>query len=393
MVLRTRALYALALIMNTATGVMVVAVPLLAIRFGASALELGLLSSFGALAYALTCPFAGRHSDRAVDGPSAPGASPRRRSILLACGLLLLVDLSIFLVTGLRDVFILVVCGCFCAAFFWPPLQAWLAEIKSRAPLNRRLARFNLSWSFGIMVGPMIGGFLFARDYRLPWLFGVATNSFILALLVAARGSAGCSGEREEDPGPGERGRDEKSFLAVARWANFVCWFALANVQAIYPKLAVARGFSPQLIGYLLFLVGVTQTAFFVILGLSPFWHYRYLPLIAVHGLAAVGMLMLFSFSSMVPLSLAFALLGLALALSYYSSIYYSLEGQEEKGKRTGIHELIVGSGFLLGPLAGGLCAQFITLRAPFLVCAVLLAGTALGEVILAIRRRNTALT
>ena len=56
MIPRPQLLYAYALIMNSATGVLVVALPLLGIRFGANPLQLGVLGSAGALAYALACP-------------------------------------------------------------------------------------------------------------------------------------------------------------------------------------------------------------------------------------------------------------------------------------------------------------------------------------------------
>mgnify|MGYP002681907248 CR=1 FL=1 len=162
--LRPRILYSFAFIMNSATGVLVVGLPLLGIRFGASALHLGLLGSAGAFVYALSCPFGGRLSDR-----SGRWRSGRRGSLIASCSLLVLVDCFIFFVSGLRDVFVIAVCGSFCTAFFWPPLQAWLAEIGGKERLAERLGFFNLSWSLGIMVGPMIGGFHVAALVRHKW--------------------------------------------------------------------------------------------------------------------------------------------------------------------------------------------------------------------------------
>lgn len=374
-------LYACALIMNSATGVLVVALPLLAIRCGANPLELGLLGSASAMAYTFACPFAGWHSERIERDAALLPAEAKRRSVMLSCGLLIAVDSCIFLVGSLRDVFLLAVSGSLCAAFFWPPLQAWLADISERAGLSERLGMFNLSWSVGIMMGPMIGGALYAIDYHYPWCYAIATNSLILAVLALAKGgrrrdvhaaaTASGGGECVEDPG---------MFFPLALWANFVCWFALSNVQSLYPKIAVTNGFSPQLIGCLLFLVGVAQSAFFVVLRLSRAWHYRFGPLAAVHGAAALGMLFIFGSSSVPLLSLAFCLMGIALGLSYYSSIYYSLCGHKHTGRQTSIHEFMIGSGFFLGPAVGGVVAQCAGIRVPFLLCAVLLAATAICE-------------
>ncbi|MCX6357543.1 MAG: MFS transporter [Candidatus Aureabacteria bacterium] len=334
-------LYVLALIMNCSTGVMVVALPLLAIRFGASPLELGLLGS-----------------------------------------------ISIFMVREIKDIFIIAACGSFCAAFFWPPLQAWCAEAGNPGRLSHRLGIFNLSWSLGIMIGPVIGGSLYALDYRFPWCYGILSNLVMLVLLMRASGGEAAPSDDSPDGGAEQCARPPGRFLATALWANFICWFALSNIQSIYPKLAVGRGFSPQLIGYLLFLVGAVQSIFFLILRAHAFWHHRYAPLVIVHFAAAGGMLMVFSVSSVPLLTIAFPLLGCALGLSYYSSIYYSLCAKGSVGTRTGIHEFMVGSGFLLGPLVGGVLAQCIGLRAPFLVCSILLGTTAVCELFLGLSRR-----
>lgn len=380
MIIQPWLLYSFAFIMNSATGVMVIVMPLLAIRFGASPFELGLLGSVGSLAYTLACPLAGFLSDaHAVRGDSG-SAWGRRRSLVLSCVLLICVDLCILFASGLRDVFIMAVCGCFCTAFFWPPLQAWFSESGARAELPERLGLFNLSWSTGIMMGPMIGGYLYTLHYRLPWYYAVAANFAVLVMLLMLRAVPPAGGAAPAPQDTPVEQRDPGAFLPLALWANFACWFALANVQSLYPKYALAAGFSPAMLGYLLFLVGATQSAFFVILRAYPFWHFRHVPLILAHAAAACGMLIVFRSSSVPLLSLAFPLLGCALGLSYYSSIYYSLCVRGAVGRRTGVHEFMVGSGFLVGPLVGGLLAQYLSLRSPFLMCALLLMGTSAWE-------------
>lgn len=376
--LRPRILYAFAFIMNSATGVLVVGLPLLGIKFGATALQLGLIGSAGAFVYALSVPFGGRLSDR-----PGGGTSGRRGSLIASCTLLVMVDASIFLVSCLRDVFIIAICGSFCTAFFWPPLQAWLAEVGTRERLAERLGLFNLSWSLGVMIGPMIGGFLYAADYRLPWCYSIGTNAFLVLLLLLSRGQPPPAAAAPAPPPAHEdasRLGNAAEFLSLGLWANFICWFCLANVQSLYPKLAVTRGLSPQLIGCLLFMVGLAQSVFFIVLRATRAWHFRYGPLVVVHAIAAAGMLIIFGVRSGPLLAVSFSMVGIGLGLSYYSSIYYSLCGDGGAGQKSGIHELMVGSAFFLGPLTGGLCAQYIGLRSPFILCAGLLAATAAWE-------------
>lgn len=388
MVLRARLLYLLSFIMNSATGVLVVAIPLLAIRFGAGPITLGVLGSLGPLVYTLACPLAGRISDEnASPGGLFPGVS-RRRTILLGCALLVFVDLCIVFVSSIKDVLIMGVCGSFCAALFWPAIQAWLTEIEGGGSLSDRLGNFNLSWSLGIMIGPMIGGYLYEIDYRFPWYYAVASAICVLLIL----GSSGGAAPRRSPADPADGGPEARTgvgvFLPLALWANFVCWFCLANIQALYPKYALSVGFSPGVIGILLFLVGVAQSVFFVVLRSRPSWQFRYRPLVFTHAAAGAGMFMLCITDSIPLLSIAFLPLGCALGLSYYSSIYYSLNGFADRGRRAGIHEQMVGSGFFLGPITGGIIASFLGLRAPFLVCALLLIGTSALEGILGMRTK-----
>ena len=65
---------------------------------------------------------------------------------------------------------------------------------------------------------------------------------------------------------------------------------------------------------------------------------------------------------TVVTLALAFAalmgLLGLAVGLTYYGSIYYSLEFGEEKGQGGGRHEAVLGLGILAGPLVGAIATH-----------------------------------
>jgi MFS family permease len=375
--LRPRILYAFAFIMNSATGVLVVAFPLLGIRFCASPLQLGILGAAGAFVYTLACPFGGGLSDRV-----RARAGGRRGSLIFCCALLVAVDSFIFAVSGLRDLFIIAICGYFFSAFFWPPLQAWLSEVGGRERLAERLGLFNLAWSLGIMVGPMIGGFLFAVDYRLPWCYAMLTNSSLVLLLLLLRKQTSAAAPPPPPPADeAARRNNAAEFLSLVLWANFASFFCLSNVQSLYPKLASVRDLSPQLIGCLLFMVGAAQSAFFIVLRATRAWHFRYGPLVAVHGLAAAGMLIIFQTVSVPLLAFAFSLIGIALGLSYYSSLYYSLCGDGDAGRRSGIHELMVGSAFFLGPLLGGFAAQYLGLRSPFILCAALLAGTAAWEV------------
>ena len=54
--------------------------------------------------------------------------------------------------------------------------------------------------------------------------------------------------------------------------------------------------------------------------------------------------------------------------------VYYSLHSIAPGGGRIGIHETILGSGNLFGPLAGGLVGEYIGARAPYMLAAGVIA-------------------
>ncbi|GAG02655.1 unnamed protein product [marine sediment metagenome] len=52
-------------------------------------------------------------------------------------------------------------------AMFWPILEAWIAEKESKRTLIQKMALFNISWSTGLAIGPLIGGILFGMNLDL----------------------------------------------------------------------------------------------------------------------------------------------------------------------------------------------------------------------------------
>ena len=90
---------------------------------------------------------------------------------------------------------------------------------------------------------------------------------------------------------------------------------------------------------------------------------------------AAVGMVVAVFAVAKSLFALGFAMAGICAGMTYVCSLFYSLHGRDrDRGKTTGLHEAVLGSGAFMGPLLGGLSAQFINLRAPFAVAACVFA-------------------
>src|SRR5207253_2481496 len=63
---------------------------------------------------------------------------------------------------------------------------------------------------------------------------------------------------------------------------------------------------------------------------------------------------------NLLVLVLAQIVFGLALGLIYYSSLFYSMDVGEAKGKHGGIHEAAIGLGNLAGPAVGAAALRFL---------------------------------
>jgi len=347
------------------------AASLLLIELKANPVELGLVGSITAAVHMILAHRMGYLSDR----------FGRRRLILLSPALLVSSCLFATVMNEVGVILLLCALNGFCLSLFWPALQAWVADLQTDSGLARDIGTFNMAWTASNLIGPIISGFLFGFHPRLPFFFA-ATLSSILFLLSY--------GSIHDRPGTA-KGREavietpsqtwHKNFLYSAWIANFMSWFALGNARYQFPKLARELGNSPQAVGLLIGCLGFSLFLGFFLLRGSDLWHFRKRYLFGAQALAAVGLLIIYFFSSAFLFALAMTLIGLSASLTYYSSLLYVIRLSAQKGRGTGFHESILSIGALVGPLLGGLGAHFFGLRIPYLICLLFLLAAVTCEI------------
>lgn len=257
----------------------------------------------------------------------------------------------------------------------WPALEAWIGELQDGRPLVRRISLFNLSWTGGLMIGYVSGGYISDLHAFAPFYFSCA------AALCAAAGLS-------IQPTPQGRGAhknkqeivDDEQFCAEPQlatkylylgWtANFLSYLTLGILRYIFPRFIYELGMAPRVFGRLMMFQAGAQFLMFLILGTTKKWHYKFMPLVIFQILASIGFLCIWFSDSSTIWIIGLMSVGLNIGMTYSASMYYSLCGHLDLGGKSGWHESVLHSGILSSTLIGGALANFVGLKSPYLFCA-----------------------
>ncbi len=169
-----------------------------------------------------------------------------------------------------------------------------------------------------------------------------------------------------------------RTFLRLAWIANPFAYVAIYGMLPVIPELSRHLGMTPAYAGLVFSIWFWVRLGAFVWFWLWPGWHYRFGWLMGAF-LAMIGSFAAILLCSQVWLLIAAQVVfGLAVGLIYYSSLFYSMDAGESKGKGGGIHEAAIGLGTLLGPGAGVAALHFYpgnTDAMAWTICALLAVG------------------
>lgn len=367
-------IFVAALVMDLAIAVIGLGVQLLGNHLGARPSILGWLGTVGPLAYALGCLFSGRLSDR----------FGRRLLVSLSCVVCGIAWLTMTQAGSPMQLLAILPFSGGGISLFWPPLQAWMSEITvgGRERLNRNIGGFNIAWTIGLMLGPVVAGFAWALGTKAPFIIAAAGAAGIFLLVQTIPREV--PGGGEPAPEDEDSGRPDSQvaarFLHLAWIANFASWFGRGLNIVVFTKLATEMGLSASTIGMTVAMFLAGQLLMFLYLRNRPGWQYRLWPLVTALLVAAAAWILAWFARSPYVFGTAFAIAGMGAGVTYVASLYYSLDGQAvSRGAAAGIHEAVLGSGVFLGPLFGGFVAEHIGLRAPYIMSALVFVATAIA--------------
>jgi len=326
--------------LSLAICLLAVPIPVLAReRFGASDAQIGLLGTMGMLCYTVGAFVGGRLADR----------FSYRRLIVIGCGITALFSALYPLLPAfwlLVVAYMLLLLG---LAFFWPTLMAWMSATVTAHALPGILMVFNLGWSIG-QIGDYLGGESYDLNPHAAFFLaaGCAALFALLTLFLPVRlwrrrtaEGAPASASEEQTVLPA----NANLFLWLGWSSNFLCAVLSAGVRTLFPPMAVDLHYHTRIIGLLLMTMPAMQIGVFVLLGRWHGWHYRFWPLALAQALAIAGCLIAARAGGPAGFAAGFMLMGLLIGMTYTSSLYYSVHGQADTGKRAGMHEGIIGLG------------------------------------------------
>ncbi len=388
---RPYGLFAAAFLSDLAVACVGLCLQFLGNSMGAVPRVLGMIGGLGAAGYAASCLTLGSLCDR---------IGRKRSAVIGIAGATMFWIIYPFVPSPLWLLALVPFGGAF-LGLVWPAVQAWLAErtAPGARALNRNIGLFNIAWSSGLLLGPLLAGLLW-RDHlpRLPFFICAAIGCAIVAILLrtggggrGARQPAGTQTGCAADVDP----RLWQVFLWLAWMGNFASWYAGSTIQTMFPKLGLDPGLqlSHLAVSTVVFSYWGGLLAVFFLARMTQSWQYRLWPLIGSQALSMLGMLMAARLATTAPqFALCFALSGAASGVTYVSSLFYSINGPPWScGRRAAWHEGILGSGGLLGGLLSGEIAMAFGLRAPYVGVATMVGLITLAQLMTWLRYRQSA--
>lgn len=256
---------------------------------------------------------------------------------------------------------------------FYPALQAFIGDHSPRGELRKNLSFFNAGWTVGASVCGLATGLLISAALSLPFV-AASLLAFITIPLVIVWSSTrvghisnvveeAANAPAVDGPGP---------LLVIARLGHFLGFFGFTMCRLQFPKLATDMHMPERNIALLVAMLLVGQAMGILVSSVGPWWRGKLWPQMLAQGMLLVAGFVVFSVRSPVMFGLAFLLQGTGLGIAYTGALYYGLQARTNMGRNTGVHEALVTSGNILGSLTGGVTAQFIALRAPYITYSAL---------------------
>lgn len=268
----------------------------------------------------------------------------------------------------------------------WPSFHGWMGANPDLQLRARGMGRFNVAWSSGLAVGPLIGGFLYDLHPYAPFIALVVMGTACLSLLwgMPQEEAYYTTLADEKTPEWGEHALRSERFLMSAWIANGMAWALVGITRLIFTKRVddlvasdslrlLAEATPPaflthnpaSLYAIIAFLLAATSAVVFGCMGKTRHWQHRFRYLAGLQVGSAAAFWVLGYTNSFAVMSLAFMIIGALSGAAFFTSSYYSMANFALRRQRSSINEFFVGVGSFIGPLGVGLIAERYGVNVP----------------------------
>lgn len=350
-------------------GIVLPILPLWAEDFGASPVEIGVITASYAVMQLIFAPILGRVSDR----------HGRRPVILLSLVGTVVAFLMIGFAQGLLIIFIARVLQGIAGASY-AAAQAYVADVTTPKERAHGMGMIGAAFGLGFLLGPAIGALFAVIDPRAP--FFAAAALALANLAIAYR-------RLPESVRPGSAPAVRPGLAVVRRalagrrlaplvWLTFVANFAFIGMETTFALFGSHRfGYDMVEMGLLFAYIGalaVVSQGFLVRRLVARSGEVRVL----IAGLVATGaglLLMAPAYSLWLLLpALALLAVGSGLVFATTTTLISLASGEGEQGAMLGLTASVGAAARIAGPLAGGALFQHVAVAAPLVVGGVLFA-------------------
>jgi MFS family permease len=234
----------------------------------------------------------------------------------------------------------------------WPIVESYISAGQTPVDASRAIGKFNLAWSLPLPLSVWSSGLIIqhlAAGLFLCAAGGVALGmAFVLPLQAAPRHLAEDHPER-----PGAKRLRWLGALMVSSRSSMVAGYAMLFVLApLLPVLLSRLGYTVVAQTALAGCLDAGRAAAFGLMQGAEAWHGRRSILALATVLLPISFLIALSAGRGEVIALALVMFGASHGVSYYASLYYAMVINNAAVKSAGMHESLIGSGFVLGPTA-----------------------------------------
>jgi MFS family permease len=313
---------------------------------------------------------------------------------LVRLGLALQAVMIMVLAVAPSLTFLLVAAGIYglLPSLVWPPVMGWISTGHEGPSLNRRLGLFNLSWSTGMMLGPLVGGLLYEVHHALPLCCSTGLLLLGLAFVMRVPSPRGLQAQKASADayslGDVDAGQ-VAIFRPLARIAIFLAYVTVGIFRFQIPSLALRLHIRTALVGGVIMSLSVAMALTFCLLGRSHRWHYRFSVFFGAQAVLIASVLGLLLVQNWWQIALCLIVGGLCVGVTYNSNLFYGVSGGRDRARLMAIHELLLSCGFIVGSSGGGWVTDHIAPRAAYPICAALLAAGMIAQGLLLSQTRR----